>query len=151
MTVSRESVRDGLAGLINTAVVAAGLPADMVYAYLVADFGKRRSIVTVTWNGTRRERYTHQGNRPTFYLMLNNFVLYADANTTPPWTEANAEDRLDTLEAIEAGVLEAHRVYPGYWGAIDYDARSTVMFLDQTELGGNKYWVEEIPVKVEVF
>ena len=154
MATSRETVRDALAALLTTALVGTGLPAEAVYAYRIADFGKKRTIVTVSGGGSQRVRFTAQGNRPTFYLYIHIFVLYADPSTSPAWTEADAEDRLDQTEAIIAGVLEhpasaASRKHTGYWDSADYADRSNVYDL-VNELGGIEYRVEEIPVKVEV-
>jgi hypothetical protein len=151
MSASREAARDALAALLSTALVGTGLAAEAVYGYRVADFGKKRTIVTVSGGGSARERYTQQGNRSTFYLFIHVFVLYADPNTTPAWTEADAEDRLDAVEAIIAGVVQTYRRYAGYWEALDYAERSNVVDLDLTQFGGNEYRVEVIQVKVEVF
>ena len=149
MTASRKTVRDALAALLATALVGAGLPAEAVYAYRVADFGKKRSIVTVSGGGSNHPRFTNQGNRSTFYLYIHTFVLYSDAAQS--WTEANAEDQLDLIESTIEGVLASHRRYAGYWEAIDYADRSNVVDLDLTEYGGNEYRVEVTPLKIEVF
>ncbi len=155
MATNRETIRDAWTALLATALVGGtDKPAEAVYGYRIADFGKKRTVVTVSGAGSERVRFTHQGNRATFYLYIHTFVLYSDPNSTPAWTEADAEDQLDLVERIIAETVETHRAGnhgADTWQSLDYAERSNVVDLDLTEFGGNEYRVEVTSLKFEVF
>jgi hypothetical protein len=140
MATSRETARDAL-----TTLLTAGLSgtAQEVVGHRVSDPAGKTPVVAVLSGGTHRERLTFQGTRPTFYLTIQVLVLAEDATG---YTEADAEDKLDALEAAIAGVLESN------WRTTDWEA------LEQTDpsevldvaIGGHAYFLEVIPVAVRL-
>lgn len=144
MSVSRETVRDAMAVLLEAELVGAGNPVQAVYGYQIGDFVGLSPVVIVSSAGTGRQRMTFEGSRATFYLNVYIFVLYTDEDA---WNEDDAEDRLDSIEEKIAGVLDANQ-RTADWEALDYVDRSVC---DGIEIGGVEYRREVIPIKVEVY
>lgn len=144
--VNRETVRDGLAGLLTTALVGAGKPCQAVYNYKAGDFQGQSPVVLVTSAGSQR---THPGYTTryenVFSLAIQVWVLYADPAAS--WGEDDAEDRIDLVEKSIADVLAANKSYAGYWHSIDYAGPTQIV---EGNLGGDDYLIEMITVKVEV-
>jgi hypothetical protein len=138
-------MRAALAALISSNLVGAGKPLQAVYAYNVGDFQGQSPVTTVTSGGTRR----YEGDygvefENEFYLVINNYVLYADPGTG--WGEDDAEERLDLIEQSLANLFKTNRSHPsGTWEWLEYDGRSQVI---EAIIGGEMYLVEMIPVKV---
>lgn len=144
MASSRHTVRDAFAALLNAAMVGTGLPVQAVYAYRVGDFSGQSPVVAVSSAGSRRQRMTKLGSRATFYLLVSTFVMYSDGST---WGEDDAEDALDSIEALLADVIDDNQVTTN-WQALDYYDRSDRV---SVEIGGIEYIYESVEIAVEVF
>ena len=142
--VNRETVRDAMATLLETALVGTGLPAQAVYGYRVGDFNGQSPVVTVSSAGSERPPMTARGGRTVVYLQVDTFTLYSDEGS---WGEDEAEDRLDLLEKTIAETLHGNQVTAN-WQAVDYAARSERV---DVEIGGLEYAREMIPLRVEVY
>lgn len=145
MAANRETVRDALATLLTTALVGTGLPVQQVYNYRTGDFAGKSPVVSVWSHGSDRRRMTARGSRARFNLQVDIFVLYAMADGT--WTEAQADDVLDAVELLIAGVVDANQV-TAYWGALDYVMESTRY---DVAIGGVEYIQEAILLAAEVY
>lgn len=147
MSASREIVRDALSALLNTALVGAGRPCQAFYGYPVADFQGQSPIVVVSSAGSERDQLTLSTRRKSFfYLNIIIFVLYADAASN--WTEANAEDALDTIESVIDETIAANLTNGTTWSDLGYDGRTRT---GNATIGGTQYRYEVIPVRAEVF
>ena len=105
MSTSRATARKGLANLLTTALVGTGKPAQAVYAYQVGDFAGQSPVVVVSSGPMLRLRDTlGECYRSRFELRIYTFVLYADPASN--WTESDAEDALDTIEAAIEEITE---------------------------------------------
>lgn len=142
--VNRETVRDAMAALLNTALVGTGLPVQAVYAYRVGDLGGQSPVVVVSSAGSQRPRMTAAGGRTTVLLQADVFVLYSDEDA---WGEDEAEDRLDLIEKTIAETIHSSQVTAN-WQAVDYAAQSERV---DVEVGGLEYAREMILLRVEVF
>jgi len=142
MSTSREAGRDALVTLLAAALVGGGLPAKTVTGSKVAALQSNTPLVVVLSAGSQRERLTYQGHKATFYLEILVFVRQAQTG----WTNAQAEDALDDIEALIAGVLEANTATDN-WEMVDYDGPSTVF---EIEADGSRYYMERIPVAVRL-
>jgi hypothetical protein len=142
--VNRETVRDAMATLLETALVGTGLPVQAVYNYRPGDFGGQSPVVVVSSSGSERPRFTAAGGRTTVFLQVDAFVLYSDEDT---WGEDEAEDRIDLIETTIAETVHANQ-YTTNWEAADYAARSERI---DVEIGGLEYVREMIPLRVEVY
>lgn len=145
MSASRADMRKHLASLLETALVGNDKPAAAVFDYQVGDFNKLSPIVTVTSGPIERR---HQGFAPCWHttvtLLIHVFVLYADGNG---WTEENAEDAIDDIEATVADVLLANP-QSDYWHKATYAEQPTL--IDGIEIAGVEYRREVIAVQMEV-
>ncbi len=145
MIISRAPVRKHYAALLLPALVGTGLPAQAVFDYLVSDFTKDPTVVVSS--GAINRRVGGLGNCWDAVITLNVyvFVLYADAATG--WTNANAEDAIDAIEAIIADVTVTNQNANGYWGNARYAAPTAP---DVIAIGGKAYKREIIKISMEV-
>jgi hypothetical protein len=144
---NRETARDALAALLQSALVGSGKPAQAVYGYKVSDFQGQSPVVMVMSGGSGREELTYDVDWDNiFFLVIKVFVLYADP--AAGWTEAMAEDRLDLIEKTIADTLSANYSHSGgAWERIGYDGRSQV--IEVVSEAGDPYVVEIIPIRAE--
>lgn len=146
MSASREPVRKQFSTLLTAALVGEGKPAMAVYDHQVGDFdGNSPAVVVASGPVLRQRRTLGPCWHTTITLYVYVFVLYADENG---WTEANAEDALDAIEALIADTVLANEVAPGYWSKATYADEPTQ--LDGVVVGGPEYRRELIQVQVEV-
>lgn len=143
---NRETIRDALTTLLNTALVS-GTPqlAQAVYGYQKIDFGSISPVVLVYGDGSERPIATFAGGKSSFYLVIGVFVAITASGG---YTEADAEDRLDAIEAKIADTLETYRSNQANWDYIDYADRS---YVQDVAIGGVPYTNENILIRVDVF
>lgn len=144
MASSRETVRDGVATLLQTALVGSGLLAQAVYNYRIGDFAGASPVVTVSSSGIMRKPATMQGGQAAVFLQVDVFVLYSDEDG---WGEDDAEDRLDAIEAAIAGVVEANRQTATWFDLIMAERSQRV----DVVIGGVDYIREMIPLAAGVW
>lgn len=142
--MSRKACRELMATLLNTALVGTGLPAQIVTDYQLADLSGQSPVVCVSSGQAEHPRLTARGHRSTIELVIDVFVLYSDS--TGSYTESVAEDVLDDIEALIAGVVSANQETAS-WSAVDYAGPSEVGFL----VLGDAYKTERITLQVEVY
>lgn len=142
-STSRETVRDALAALLQAALVGSGKPAQAVFGYQVGDFGGQSPVVVVASGPTTRER---RGFGPCWHtsatLLVFVFVTYAASG----WTEANAEDALDAIEAAIADVVLANSS-TATWHGLTYAGETEP---GSMVIGGVEYRSEVIRLRCEV-
>ena len=144
MSADRETVRDGLTGLLTTALVGTGLPVQAVLGYRAGTFDGKSPVVVVSSAGIEHRRMTMAGSLATVYLQVDVFVLYSDEGT---WGEDDAEDALDDIEQRIYDVIDANQVN-AYWRSIDYAERTQRV---DVAVGGVDYIREVIQVVARVF
>jgi hypothetical protein len=137
--MSRKDVRETLAATLEANVPSA----QAVYSYQVTSFGGQSPVLAVTSSGTQRDPLTMRGSQPTYRYDIHVFVLHSDKASS--WTEQDAENLLDQLEAEIGAVVDAYRRATA-WQRLTYaeasDARSTPV------IEGQRYLHEVIPVEV---
>ena len=141
MSASRETARDNLASLLETALVGSGLPVKTVTASNVKKLDGKTPLVAILSSGTLRERMTFMGDHPTFYLDVQVWVLAEGTG----WTTAEAEDALDRIESIIAGVYDDNRG-TDQWSVLEYSGRTVV---SEITVDGRRYLFERIPTTVQ--
>lgn len=142
MSTSRETARDALVTLLTAALVGVGLPVKTVTGSKVENLQGLTPLVSVLSAGTLRERLTFQGDSATFSLEVQTWVLQSVAG----WTNAQAEDALDRIESLIAGVYEAARG-TAVWEIIEYAGTTTVF---EMAVAGIPYYLERIPSIVKL-
>jgi len=142
---NRETARDALTVLLNTRLVTTDAIVQVTYNYRKGDLGGQSPVVCVSSSGSMRARVDFSGDRENIiYLMVHTFVLYSDQSS---WSEDDAEDRLDAIEAAIADVVDENSGKTTNWHWIDYGGRSERM---DVTLGGHEYIVEAIPITVQM-
>lgn len=146
MTISRTPIRKSFAGLLQTALVGSGLPAQEVHDHLVGDFRGASPVVVVS-SGPIQRLIQSFGNCDHAVIVLNVyvFVLYADG--TGAWDEADAEDKADEIEAIIADIVISNQHHAN-WNSAAYVEEPTAPMV--VEIGGLGYRRELIKVQFEV-
>jgi len=140
MATGRETVRDALVTLLGTALVGAGLPVKTVSGSKQTSLEGLTPLVVVLGRGSTRERLTFQGDRAIFSFSVQVWVI----QSTTGWTYADAEDALDRIEALIAGVCELNNATAN-WEILQYDGPTTV---NEMAVAGVPYYVESINVRV---
>lgn len=100
--------------------------------------------IAVLSDGSGRPPMTQRGTESEFYINILTYVAESALN----WTEEQAEQLLDDLEAQIAAYLETVKGNINNWNSLDYSERSRVSRFDPQ--GGTVYLIEAIPVKVTV-
>jgi len=126
--------------LLSAALVGTGLPAKTVTGSKVPLLEGMTPMVQVLSAGTERIRQPFQQGRATFHLEVLVFVRQAMTG----WTNAQAEDALDRIESLIAGVTETN-TGTANWSMINYTDQTTVYEID---VGGIAYYMERIPLEV---
>lgn len=142
MSTSRKVARGALKDLLETALVGDGLPVKTVVDSKVTDLSGLTPLVSVLSGGSLREPLTFMGDHPTFGLEVQVWVLQEGTG----WTTAEAEDALDDIEALIAGVYEANRGTAN-WETLEYDEPSSIIEL---AVAGVSYFMERIPTLVKL-
>lgn len=142
-SVSREVARDALTALLQAALVGSGKPAQAVYGHQVGDFGGQSPVVVVASGPITRER---KGLGACWHTSATLLVFVFVAYAAGGWTEANAEDALDSIEAAIADVVLANSSTAA-WHGLTYDGPTEP---DGVEIGGVEYRREVIRLKFEV-
>lgn len=146
MTVSRKTIRDGLAGPTGILTTALSSMVGEVVPY-------RPSVLNATPGvyirsiSADRPPLTVVGKFTKFIVAVLIIVRQSDTTATPAWTEAKADDLLDDIEATICATLSANKSLTGVWNTVEYDKPSQVdHFLEQ----GIPYIMEAIFLRVEV-
>lgn len=141
-STSREGARKAFAALLDTALVDTNI-VEAVYDYQVGDFAGAASVIVVTSGGIMRERQSFGTCWFNAYILdCYLFVLYADSDSS--WTEADAEDKIDDIEAAFADVVMSGT--SATWDQALYEERSELAVVS---VGGVSYRRELIKVRLE--
>lgn len=141
--VSRETSRKKLAELIELAIPELS----DVQAYQPSIIGATPAVY-IRSLGSDRPVMTLRGKMTSFLFEILVLVNQGNANGDTTWTEEDAEDMLDTIEARVCQVVSDNAVVEGVWNRINYFHHSDVRHFDEE---GIPYLLEEIPVEVEAF
>lgn len=143
MSTSRQTARDALVALLETALVGDGLPVQTVSGSKLTSLGGITPAVVVLSRGSQRDALTFAGNRALFSFAIQVWVLESLGGS---WTLAQAEDALDSIEALIAGVVETYAVATD-WELLEYDGASTIV---EASIAGVPFFWESIPVNVQL-
>lgn len=143
MSANRADIRHTLAALLTNQVPLA----QAVYAAEPGDIGGQSPVLVISSQASRREDLTFRGQSLTARVTIDVYVRLPDA-ATPGYTDADAADRLDDVEAQVAALVGNHPVLPPAWEACEFDGDTTI------ELGiwdGAPYFRERIPLAITVY
>lgn len=147
-STNRETIRDDIASLLDTALVDTLGIVQAVYNYQKLNIEGYSPVVMVLSSGDfpNRRAQTDRINSQV-YLDVWTFVLHVDADNS--WTEADAEDRLDEIKKEIVDTLFDNEIEQdlGLW-EITFETRSTV---SRVSIGGVPYLWEVTPLTVRFF
>ena len=144
-STSRATVRKAFAALLSNALVGSGKPAQAVFDYQSGDFQNMSSVVVFSSGSSERGLGSLGPCWTTkVALWVHVFVLYADPDSG--WTEADAEDTIDEIEASIADVVLVN-MSNANWDRISYSEPTS---LGSVEIGGHEYRREVIKLEMEV-
>jgi hypothetical protein len=141
----RKLVRHAIAALLAPLAGDGDEPFVAVYKGRKNDFMGASPVCCVVSTGSRPDIRSHAGFTDTHYLEVINFVAFATDGE--PEDYELVEDQLDELYAAIVETLIPHAGKTDNWKALRFDDRSEITDI---ELGGKKYWLESIPVRVEM-
>ena len=140
MTVpNRETVRDAFVTLLNTALVGTGKPCKSVLGY-PADRISGSPLVCVSSLTASEEKLHKAGWGWQFVFNVEVLVRWRE---TGSWTQLNAEDKLDEIWVLIAGVIEDNQDNAN-WSVLEI----TEDACDMVAISGDSYRREVIQVNV---
>ena len=117
---NRKTVRQAWGSILQTALVGASKPVQVVYDHLVSSWGGQSPVVMVTVAGTRRDaELTHDQNySPAVFLETHVLVKYAQFDNAGEqiWGDDDASNKLDD---IEKSITDAAVDNPSLGGVVD--------------------------------
>ena len=146
MAASRITIRKQLRAFLE----ASATSAQRIDASEPGDLGSASPIIVVSSRGSGRSHMTFQGSQLKAKLFLDVYTLAAES-ADGTYTQAEAADVMDMLEAEIATVFDSHqRNLPSGWEALDYDGDSAIEF---GFYGADAIprFRERIPITVTVF
>lgn len=140
MTVpNRETVRDAFTALLSAALVGSGKPCKSVLGY-PADRISGSPLVCVSSTSASEEKFAKSSWGWQFQFNVEILVRWKD---TGSWTQAKAEDKLDEIWVIVAGVIEANQSNAN-WEVLEIVEDTC----DMVAISGDNYRREVIKVNV---
>jgi hypothetical protein len=139
-TVSGSAVRTELATLLSSHI--AHKNAVLRYAPSAITGSP---VITMARASSDRPRLTIRGTSAKFIVVIEVYVLQADVESG--WTEEQAQDLLDTIEAEITDVVSQHAKNGTNWDSLDYARQSEATMII---MQGKPYWWERIFLTVEV-
>ncbi len=144
---NRETARDEIVTLLSGALVGAGLPAKSVIGCAPgADYFGISPLVMVRSAGSMRDRVARKGLRVAFHFVVITRVVAVATG----WTEAQAEDRLDLIDASIAQCIETFNS-GSKTGMVQVLAQTARSKVETLTLSGVPYLEEVTPVGAVVF
>ena len=140
MTVpNRETVRDAFVTILSTALVGTGKPCKSVLGYPAARISSS-PLVCVSSLSASEEKLSKASFGWQFVFQMEILVKWKDGTS---WTQANAEDKLDEIWVIIAGVIEANQGNAN-WSVLEI----TEDTCDMVAISGNSYRREVMQVQI---
>lgn len=140
MTVpNRETVRDAFVALLTTALVGTGKPCQSVLGY-PADRISSSPLVCVSSATASSDKIAKASWGWQFQFNVEILVRWKDTGT---WTQAKAEDKLDAIWVIIAGVIEANQSNAN-WSTLEVVGDTC----DMVAISGDSYRREVIQVNI---
>ena len=128
-SASRQTAREHVATLLNTEMVGAGKPLQIVYDHEPETLTELPAIAVVSGGSARVQagigttRYRNE-----FRLTLMTYVKDTDPNVG--WTSDNVEDQLDNLDKELADVIADNRAVSGKWTYLGFEEGMSDVFTD---------------------
>lgn len=149
---TRKEVRKAVGQKIGTDLAGTSLPLSAFSNHHKTDFGGASPVGTISSGGGQPESFTTQGSRDHYYYIVSMLVIRPIQEELASYSEENAEDALDNAYDEFRQWVDVNRKDTSVdkmWNWIEIEGRSNVIPI--TDAGGRGYFMETIPIRVEVF
>lgn len=149
----RSDVRKAIGAKIEADLVGESLPAVAFAAYTKTDFDGASPVITLASSGSDAPPLTPVGSTDTHYFEINTLIIRPNqGEISDGYTESDTEDALDDVyDEIKQWISNNRKDTSGerLWQHIAIAARSNIIPI--VDDGGRGYFMENIPIIVEVF
>lgn len=150
---TRKIVRKAIGSKLEADLVGENLPAAAFAAYTKTDFDGASPVITLASSGSGLPPMTPEGSSQTFYYEINTLIIRPNqTEISSGYTEEDAEDSLDDIYNEIREWIAFNRTDKNtnkVWQYIAIAARSNIIPI--VDDGGRGYFMENIPIVVEVF
>ncbi len=147
--ISRETIRDKWADILTTALVTTPV-VSTVYNYQAGNFGGRSPVIRVLVGGSERRQSALGASLSDSRVQIQIELFVKKADTGNSWSEPDVDDTLDDVEKAVADVIADNRQIDGFWNYAE-QAEGLSVITPFTDIGGNPYLREIIPIIVSVY
>ncbi len=151
--ILRKDIRKAIGAKIEADLVGESLPAAAFAPYTKTDFGGASPVITLASSGSDVPPLTPVGSTDTHYFEINTLVIRPnEKEKIDGYTEADTEDALDDVyDEIKQWIANNRKdkSTEKIWQHIAIAARSNIIPI--VDDGGRGYFMENIPLIVEVF
>lgn len=150
---TRKQVRQAIGAKIEADLVGESLPAAAFAPYTKTDFDGASPVITLASSGSDIPPLTPIGSTSTHYFEINTLIIRPNqAEISGGYSEADTEDALDDVYTEIVQWIEQNRKDTStekIWNYIAIASRSNIIPI--VDDGGRGYFMENIPIVVEVF
>lgn len=149
---TRKEVRKALGQAIATDLAGTNLPLADFSTYHKGDFEGASPVGTISSGGGEPVPFTTLGSKDRYYYLVSMLVIRPIQEELTSYSEEDAEDALDDAYDEFRQWVENNRrdnSGEGMWNWVEIEGRSTITPV--TDAGGRGYFMETIPISVEVF
>ena len=149
---TRKLTRKAIGSKMEGDLIGETKPAADFASYHKTDFGGASPVITLSSAGSGLPPLTPIGSTQTYYYELNSLIIRPNqTEINAGYTESDAEDALDDVyDAIKNWINNNRKdTINGEWDYVAIEARSSIIPI--VDDGGRGYFMENIPIKVEVF
>ena len=150
---TRKEIRKAIGAKLEADLVGESLPAAAFASYSKTDFGGASPAITMASSGSDVPPLTPVGSTDTHYFEINTLIIRPnESEKSAGYTESDAEDALDDVYNEIRQWIELNRKDKSterMWQHVAIAARSNILPI--VDDGGRGYYMENIPIVVEVF
>lgn len=144
---TRKETREHVGASIGAYMAGDDKPLAAFSDYTDTDFGGQSPVGVIGATGTAQGLKMAKGETAVYLFDVSFLTLRKDPNDAT-YTDEDAENALDTVSDTFRAWVEDNRKNTPFWNYVGIEGRSTVIPV-QNE-GGDAYWMEVFPIRVEV-
>lgn len=150
-THTRKQTRQAIGSAMEGDLVGTNQPAQAFAYHHKTDFEGQSPVITISSAGSDEPPFTPLGSTQVYFYEINTLVMRPNITESATYSESDVEDSLDDLyEAVRVWISQNREdTVNGEWKYISIDARSNIIPI--VDDGGRGYFIENIPIRVEVF
>lgn len=149
---TRKHTRQAIGAKMNADLVGENLPAAAFAFYHKSDFDGASPVITLSTAGADEPPLTPVGSIQTYFYEVSSLVMRPNATEVlAGYSEEDVEDALDDVyDAIRQWISQNRKDKEnGEWKHVAIEGRSSIIPI--VDPGGRGYFMENIPIRVEVY